>query len=69
MAFSLAAFRQAFAAGRSLDDPDTLLIAAAACEIHPHAMTRALASERVARALEANTAQANVETVPAVVGT
>ena len=30
-------------------------------------MTRALASERVARALEANTAQANVETVPAVV--
>jgi len=69
VAFSLAAFRQAFAAGRSLDDPDTLLIAAAACEIHPHAMTRALASERVARALEANTAEANVETVPAVVGT
>ena len=67
VAFSLAAFRQAFAAGRSLDDPDTLLIAAAACEIHPHAMTRALESDRVARELQANTAQANVEAVPAVV--
>ena len=69
VAFSLAAFRQAFAAGRDLDDPTTILIAAAACEIHPHAMTRALESDRVARELGLNTAQANVEAVPAVVGT
>jgi 2-hydroxychromene-2-carboxylate isomerase len=68
VAFSLAAFRQAYAGGQDLDDPDTILIAAAACEIHPHAMTRALESERVARALEANTTRANVEAVPAVVG-
>ena len=67
VAFSLAAFRQAFAAGRDLDDPDTLLIAAAACEIHPHAMIRAFDSERVTEELKANTARANVEAVPAVV--
>jgi 2-hydroxychromene-2-carboxylate isomerase len=66
VAFSLAAFRQAFAAGRSLDDPDTILIAAAACEIHPNAMTRALESERIREALEQ--AAAGVESVPAVVG-
>jgi 2-hydroxychromene-2-carboxylate isomerase len=67
VAFSLAAFRQAFAAGRDLDDPDTLLIAAAACEIHPNAMTRALDSDRVRAALEDATAQAHIDAVPAVV--
>ena len=35
--FSLAAFRQAFAAGRDLSDPDNVLLAAAACELHPRA--------------------------------
>ena len=35
VAFSLAAFRQAFAAGRDLSDVDNVLIAAAACELHP----------------------------------
>ncbi len=35
VAFSLAAFRQAFAGGRDLGDTDTVLIAAAACEMHP----------------------------------
>ncbi len=38
--FAQAAFRQAFAAGRSLSDPDTVLIAAAACEMHPQAVLR-----------------------------
>jgi 2-hydroxychromene-2-carboxylate isomerase len=65
VAFSLAAFRQAYAAGRDLDDPDTLLIAAAACEIHPSAMLRAFESSRVAEALDKATA--GVEEVPAVV--
>src|ERR1700761_5817955 len=35
IAFSLAAFRQAFAGGRDLSDEATVLLAAAACEIHP----------------------------------
>ena len=35
VAFSLAAFRQAFAAGRDLSDMDNVVIAAAACELHP----------------------------------
>ena len=41
VAFSLAAFRQAFAGGRDLGDTDTVLIAAAACEMHPAAVLRA----------------------------
>ena len=42
VAFSLAAFRQAFAAGRDLGDRDTLLIAAAACEMHPTAVLKGI---------------------------
>ena len=40
VAFSLAAFRQAYAAGRDLGDPDTVLLAAAACEMHPAAIEK-----------------------------
>jgi 2-hydroxychromene-2-carboxylate isomerase len=40
VAFSLAAFRQAFAGGRDLGDEDTVLIAAAACEMHPAAVRK-----------------------------
>ena len=39
--FAQAAFRQAFAGGHSLQDPDYVLIAAAACEMHPAAVLRA----------------------------
>ena len=35
VAFALAAFRQAYAGGRDLVEPDNVLIAAAACEMHP----------------------------------
>ena len=42
VAFSLAAFRQAFAAGRDLDDTDSILIAGAACELHPRALLQGL---------------------------
>lgn len=69
VAFALAAFRQAFAGGRRLDDTDTVLIAGAACEIHPRALERAVASESVARALRRATreaASAGVGEVPAV---
>src|ERR687885_2895073 len=37
VAFSMAAFRQAFAGGRDLSQRDNVLIAAAACEMHPAA--------------------------------
>jgi 2-hydroxychromene-2-carboxylate isomerase len=42
VAFSLAAFRQAFAAGRDLSVVDNVLIAAAACELHPKAVLKAI---------------------------
>jgi 2-hydroxychromene-2-carboxylate isomerase len=38
----LAAFRQAFAAGRELSDVDNVLIAGAACELHPNAVLRGI---------------------------
>lgn len=43
VAFSLAAFRQVFNAAKPLDDIDTILLAAAACEMHPRAVTEAIA--------------------------
>jgi 2-hydroxychromene-2-carboxylate isomerase len=42
VAFSLAAYRQAFAAGRDLADIDNVLIAAAACELHPKAVLKGI---------------------------
>ena len=42
VAFSLAAFRQAFAAGKDLEEIDNVLIAAAACELHPNAVLKAI---------------------------
>ncbi len=58
VAFSLAAFRQAFAGGRDLGDTDTALIAAAACEMHPTAVLKALELRSVATALERAVARA-----------
>jgi 2-hydroxychromene-2-carboxylate isomerase len=69
VAFSLAAFRQAFAGGRTLDE-DTILIAAAACEMHPRAVQQALTRSSVAAALDVATAAAataGVREVPAIV--
>ena len=42
VAFSLAAFRQAFAGGKDLSEIDNVLIAAAACELHPNAVLKAI---------------------------
>ena len=56
VAFSLAAFRQAYAAGRPLDEDDNILIAAAACEMHPRAVLKALDTRGVREALEEATA-------------
>jgi 2-hydroxychromene-2-carboxylate isomerase len=69
VAFSLAAFRQAYAAGLDLSQPDGVIVAAAACEIHPRAVLRALESRAVEEALEectANALAAGVRSVPAV---
>jgi 2-hydroxychromene-2-carboxylate isomerase len=52
VAFSLAAFRQAFAGGRDLADEDTVLIAAAACEMHPVALLKGISLRSVVQGLE-----------------
>jgi len=70
VAFSLAAFRQAFAGGRDLGDVDNVLIAAAACELHPNAVTKGIESRAVKDALRAATEAAGdrgVTGVPSVV--
>lgn len=69
VAFSLAAFRQAFAAGRDLETPDNVLIAAAACEMHPRAVLKGAALQSVATALQDATtlaASRGVRDVPAL---
>jgi len=69
VAFSLAAFRQAFAAGRDLGDLDTVLLAGAACEIHPTAMLKGIQLRGVRAALEQACARARsvgVGALPAV---
>jgi 2-hydroxychromene-2-carboxylate isomerase len=47
VAFSLAAFRQAFAGGKDLSNVDNILIAAAACELHPNAVLKAIETQSV----------------------
>jgi 2-hydroxychromene-2-carboxylate isomerase len=67
--FAQAAFRQAFAGGHSLEDPDFVLIAAAACEMHPTAVLRGAEMRSIAERLEAATTaalEAGVSEVPAV---
>jgi len=67
--FAQAAFRQAFAGGHSLEDPDYVLLAAAACEMHPAAVLRGAELRSVAEQLAAATAAAahlGVSDVPAV---
>ena len=58
VAFCLAAFRQAYAGGRSLADVENVLIAAAACEIHPRALLKALETRSIAQRLDEATAVA-----------
>jgi 2-hydroxychromene-2-carboxylate isomerase len=68
--FAQAAFRQAFAGGRALDEEDNVLIAAAACEMHPRAVLTGAALRSVDLQLAEATAdaiRAGVQDVPAVV--
>ena len=68
--FSLAAFRQAFAAGRDLTEPDNVLLAAAAAEMHPRAVLSAIERDSVKRRLREATKRAGelgVRGVPSIV--
>jgi 2-hydroxychromene-2-carboxylate isomerase len=70
VSFSLAAFRQAFAAGRDLGDHDNVLLAAAAAEIHPRALVAAAERDSLKAALREATDRAGdleVRGVPSVV--
>lgn len=70
VAFALAAFRQAFAAGRDLGVPNNVLIAAAACELHPRAVEKAVSTQSVKDELMAATERAGdagVRGVPSVI--
>jgi 2-hydroxychromene-2-carboxylate isomerase len=61
VAFSLAAFRQAFAGGRDLGDEGTVLIAAAACEMHPVAVLKGIGLRSVTSALAEAAARARAD--------
>ena len=70
VSFSLAAFRQAFAAGRDLSDPDNVFIAAASSELHPRSLQTAVARDAIKARLREATDRAGdlgVIGVPAVV--
>ena len=73
VAFSLAAFRQVFAGGRDLGDEGTVLIAAAACEMHPAAVLKGAGLRSVSASLARSgerARQAGVSALPAIqVGT
>ena len=58
VAFSLAAFRQAFAGGKDLSDVDNVLVAAAACELHPNAVLKAIETQLVKDKLREATEEA-----------
>ncbi|HEY2768713.1 MAG TPA: DsbA family protein [Solirubrobacteraceae bacterium] len=67
--FAQAAFRQAFAGGHDLQRADFVLIAAAACEMHPQAVLRGAELRSVGEQLATTTAEAaraGVTDVPAV---
>jgi 2-hydroxychromene-2-carboxylate isomerase len=68
--FAQAAFRQAFAGGRSLADANNVLIAAAACEMHPAAVLRGAELRSVTAQLADATkraARSKIIKIPAVV--
>jgi 2-hydroxychromene-2-carboxylate isomerase len=65
VAFSLAAMRQAFAGGRDLSVSDNVLIAAAACELHPRAVLKGIETRSVADALP-TAASLGIDRLPAL---
>jgi 2-hydroxychromene-2-carboxylate isomerase len=70
VSFSLAGFRQAFAAGRDLSDPDNVMLAAAAAELHPRALGAAVERSTIKATLREATDRAGergVRGVPTIV--
>jgi 2-hydroxychromene-2-carboxylate isomerase len=69
VSFTLACFRQVFAAGRDMSDVDNVLLAAAACELHPNAVLKGIETKSVKDRLRAATDVAierGVEGIPTV---
>jgi 2-hydroxychromene-2-carboxylate isomerase len=69
VSFSLACFRQVFAAGRDMSDVDNVLVAAAACELHPNAVMKGIETKSVKDKLRAATDRAlalGVEGIPTI---
>jgi 2-hydroxychromene-2-carboxylate isomerase len=69
VSFSLACFRQVFAGGKDMSDVDNVLVAAAACELHPNAVLKGIETKSVKEKLRAATEQAlaaGVEGIPTV---
>jgi 2-hydroxychromene-2-carboxylate isomerase len=69
VAYSLAAFRQMFAGGKNLADVDNVLIAAAACELHPRAVLKGIETQSVKEGLKKATNEAierGVEGIPTI---
>jgi 2-hydroxychromene-2-carboxylate isomerase len=69
VSFSLACFRQVFAGGKDMSDVDNVLIAAAACELHPNAVLKGIETQSVKEKLRAATDEARalgVEGIPTV---
>jgi 2-hydroxychromene-2-carboxylate isomerase len=69
VSFSLACFRQVFAAGRDMSEVDNVLVAAAACELHPDAVLKGIETKSVKDKLRAATDEAialGVEGIPTV---
>ncbi len=66
VAFSLAAFRQAFAGGKDLSVTDNVLIAAAACELHPRAVLKGIETRAIKDRLRSATDEAAARGVTGV---
>jgi 2-hydroxychromene-2-carboxylate isomerase len=58
VAFTLAAFRQAFAAGRNMNETDNVVLAAASCELHPRAVLAGIETQGVKDRLREATEEA-----------
>jgi 2-hydroxychromene-2-carboxylate isomerase len=66
VAFTLAAFRQAYAAGRPMSAPDNVVIAGSACEMHPRALLQGCELRATRTALAEATALAGARGVRGV---
>ena len=69
VSFTLACFRQVFAAGRDMSDLDNVLLAAAASELHPNAVLKGIETKSGKDRLRAATEEAlerGIEGIPTV---